>query len=322
MRRQPAMFYRYRVFSTSTLDSLCHDTLHFAHPGTFNDPLDCSPNLDCDSDLENLRSLLTALVRRRVSAEVLESLKKAYLQGGKATRHADRRAQSEVARQLANIAYNATDPEYSVSKETAETWLLTQEIGRELLRHFERGVCCFSTTYSSPLLWSHYGDQHKGLCIGYGLDRTPRPQLRKVVYGGNRTIKTSTLVRAFIHGDHNAQEDLHRDVLLRKACGWDYECEWRLIGEKGLQDSPLLLREITFGLRCPRPVMHSVVRALKGRDKPVRFYEIYEVRGRYVLRRTPLDIDELNRDLPRTAASGIEIFGPADSTHNLMDRGG
>lgn len=310
MPKQPATFYRYRTFSTATLDSLCHDTLHFAHPGTFNDPLDCNPTLECDSELEALRELLAFLVQRRVLAEVLASLKQAHLRGENATAHAHKRAQAEAARELANIAYHATNPDYDVEEHEAEAWLLEQEIGRELHRHYETGVCCFSTTYANPLLWSHYGDQHKGLCIGYGLEREPKPQPQKLIYGGNRVIKTSTLIQAFIHKDSQANTLLDRDVLLRKARGWGYEREWRLIGEQGIQDSPLLLKEVTFGLRCATSVMHAVVQALSGRERTVRFYEMYEVRGRYILRRRPLDLAELARSLPRTAASGTEIFGP------------
>lgn len=194
MSPQRKAFYRYRAFNTATLDSLCLDTLHFANPGTFNDPLDCNPSVECDSDLTELRALLTLLVRRRVSAEVLESLKRARLQGDKARAHANSRAGVEAANELADIAYHATNPEYEVGEEEAEAWLLTQEIERELRRHYDRGVCCFSTTYGNPLLWSHYGDQHRGLCIGYGTNRSPKPKLRKVIYGGSRALKTSTLV--------------------------------------------------------------------------------------------------------------------------------
>lgn len=314
MSQQPAIFYRYRAFNTVTLDSLCHDTLHFAHPGTFNDPLDCNPTVDCDSDLKQLRDLLKLLVRRRVSAEVLESLKKAHLQGEKAIAHADKLALAEAARQLADIAYHATNPEFSVGREKSEAMLLTQEIERELLRHYDRGVCCFSSTHSNPLLWSHYGDQHRGLCIGYGTDRVPKPRLQRAVYGGSRILRTSILVQAFLHDDSNAKGKLDRDVLLRKARGWSYEREWRLIGDQGLQDSPLVLEEIIFGLRCPSSVMHAVVQSLSGREKPVRFYEIYEVRSGYVLRRRSVDVEELSRSLPKTAASGVEIFGPSTET--------
>ena len=311
MTKHRETYYRYRAFST-TLDSLCQDTLHFAHPGTFNDPLDCDPTIECDSDLDQLRALLDVLIRRRVSAEVLESLRRARLGGDRAAAHANKRAQTEATSELANIGDHATNPEYEVEKDEAESWLLVQEIQRELRQHYARGVCCFSRTYRSPVLWSHYGDNHEGLCIGYGTDRVPKPTLKKVIYGGNRGIKTSTLARTFVHDDDDAKADLDRDVLLRKARGWSYEREWRLIGDQGLQDSPLLLKEVIFGLRCGPSIKHAVVRALDGRDQPVQFYEMYEVRSRYVLRRKPLELDDFTW-LPKTAESGEEIFGPSDA---------
>lgn len=309
MKRLPATFYRYRSFSTNTLDSLCYDRLYFAHPGTFNDPLDCNATIERDSSLDELRTLLSVLIRKRVKAEVLASLDQARIKGGRATAHAEKRAISEAQSELANIAYNATNPEYTVTKSEAESWLLTNEVERELRRHYERGVCCFSTTYASPLLWSHYGDQHRGLCIGFGLDRRPKPQPRRVVYGGSRSVPTSLLTRALVHEDQKAKEELDRDILLRKARGWGYEKEWRLIGDKGDQDSPLLLKEVTFGLRCSISVVHAVTKALAGRSAPIRYYQMYEVNGRFVLRRREVDLHELNAYMPRTAQSGLEMFG-------------
>src|SRR5690606_10306833 len=100
--------------------------------------------------------------------------------------------------ELARIDYYATDPEYQTGVEEAKTWLLTHGIEEELLRDYERGVCCFSASFSSPLLWSHYSDQHRGLCIGYDLDRLPKPAPQQVIYGGSRIIKTSTVIRAFV----------------------------------------------------------------------------------------------------------------------------
>uniref|UniRef100_UPI004055F758 hypothetical protein n=1 Tax=Candidatus Electronema sp. TaxID=2698783 RepID=UPI004055F758 len=97
-------------------------------------------------------------------------------------------------------------------------------------------------------------------------------------------------------------------LLLRKATGWKYEREWRLIGKQGIQDSPLLLKEITFGLRCTIPVIHSIVQALSGREEAVDFYEMHEVPSKYILRRRPIDLGELDNSLPKTAASGEEIF--------------
>lgn len=320
MSRTPNTFYRFRGFNTATLDSLCRDTLHFAHPGTFNDPMDCSPRVVCDSQRSELRVLLTLLVRRRVSAEVLASLASARIKGDGAVAHAEKRAQLEAASELANIADRATNPEYSVGEDEAEAWLLTEEIERELRRHYDRGVCCFSATYTSPLLWSHYGDQHRGICVGYGLARKPVPRMQEVTYGGSRTIQTSTLIRAFVQADPKAMENLDRDILLRKAAGWRYEREWRLIGTQGVQHSPMLLKEITFGLRCEDSVKHSVVKALLGRESPIRFYyEMYEDRQSFRLRRRLVSSEELGGYLPITAASAEEMFGPSEEGPEILE---
>jgi hypothetical protein len=309
MPRSIKTFYRYRAFTTNTLDSLCHDTLYYAHPGTFNDPLDCSPTLEKDSSLDELRSLLSVLIRRRVRSEVLTSLGQARIKGEGATAHAEKKANAEARNELANIAYHATNPDYEVPESEVEGALLVGEIQRELHRHYERGVCCFSTTYSSPLLWSHYGEQHRGLCIGYGLDRRPKPNMHSVVYGGSRSIRTSVLIHAFVHDDIAAKKKLDSDVLLRKARGWSYEKEYRLLGVQGEQDSPLLLKEVTFGLRCPMSVIHAVAKALDGRGNKIRYFQMYEVRGSFTLRRSEVDLIELGMYMPKTAQSGVEVFG-------------
>jgi hypothetical protein len=311
MNRSPTIFYKYRAFNTSTLDSLCHYNLHFAQPGTFNDPLDCSFTLVCDSNLGELRDLFALLFRKRALSELLEALQKAGFRGERAGEHADKKTIRMVENELANIDYNATNPEHSGTKDEVKAWLLTQAIDGELRRHYERGVCCFSKSYSSPVLWSHYGDQHRGLCIGYGTDRIPKPQLQKVVYGKSRDIKTSTLVHAFIYDDCEVKNELDRDILLRKATEWGYEHEWRLIGPQGLQDSPLLLKEITFGLRCPISIKHTLHKALSGREKNVKFYEICAVPGRYVLHRKQAILDDF---LPRMAVSVDEMFLPEIDT--------
>ncbi|MET0001514.1 MAG: DUF2971 domain-containing protein [Candidatus Thiodiazotropha lotti] len=315
MAKEPKTYYKYRAFNTSTLDSLVHDSVYFANPSSFNDPLDCVPSVDGNSTNEELRELLSFLIKRRSESDIINNLKKARIKGEHASVHAEQTARLQTNQMLQSIAYHATNPDYGDDYIESESWLLVQEIQRELERHYVRGVCSFSTTFSSPLLWSHYGDQHQGLCIGYGLNRDPTPILNKVIYGGNRSIKTSLLIKAFINNDKKAQTTLDRDVLLRKANGWSYEREWRLIGEQGVQDSPLLLKDVTFGIRCPISVMHSTIQALSGREEELSFYEMRTVQGSFALRRRLIDIDELSAYLPSTAMSGVEMFGRNEDEH-------
>ena len=309
---RPQFLYRYRRFSDATLDSLCNDTLYFANPATFNDPLDCKPVLVADSSTNILRSLLQEMVTRRISSEILDSLTRARVRGARAEGHADKFARREADRILADITYHSTNPDYQMSRATAERWLLTQRLQEELEGNYERGVCCFSTVHKNPLLWSHYGDKHRGICLGYDLNRAPQPMPHKVIYGQNRLTNTSTLAAAILDGNKDARQQLDYEVLLREAPSWRYEREWRLFGQKGLQDSPLRLRSVTFGLRCPISVIHTVVKVLQDRGQPVKFYEIYSVHGSYKLARRQSDLDEMNLYFPKTSESPEEMFDAFD----------
>ncbi|MFS8974555.1 hypothetical protein PO002_08640 [Cupriavidus necator] len=97
-------------------------------------------------------------------------------------------------------------------------------------------------------------------------------------------------------------------VLLRKAKEWRYEREWRMIGSRGLVDTPLELRDVTFGFRCAESVKVAVIKALKGRNRPVQFYEMQEVHGTFRLRRLLVQEERLFNKYPRCWRSIVESF--------------
>lgn len=256
--------------------------------------------------------ILSTIIKKRVELEAISSLKNAKLKGGKTVSYAKELGEKTAQNVLANIAYLATNPDYTVGVEESESWLLTSDIQRELLKQYNRGICCFSSVVNNPLLWSHYGNQHHGICIGYSLNRNPKPEPYKVIYGGNRKISTNLVEKALLKNDPEALKLLDQNILLRKALPWKYELEWRIFGNRGIQDSPLLLEDITFGLRCPTAVMYSITSALESRED-IKFYKVYEVSGSFKLKRRVVDTDELNTYFPHTSTSGIEIFSPTET---------
>lgn len=306
----PHTIYRYRTFSSSTVELLCSDVQFFAKAADFNDPFDCSPVIKVDSGLSQMRNILKALVFARVRAETLAALKKAKFEDIRAMPHAEQVADREAFSAIERVAYYATDPEYD-DRTIAEIGMLRFDIERELQNRYGKGICCFSQEFDNPLLWSHYGDQHRGICIGYTLNRNPAPELKQVRYGGERTITTTLLEQAILKNDTVALAQLDADFLLRKAPEWEYEKEWRLIGNIGLQDSPLMLTEVTFGLRCPGAVRHIFMKALEGRTSEIQFYEMYNPPGTFKLDRTHVDMEYLMH-FPNVAMSGIEAFGDPD----------
>lgn len=113
-----------------------------------------------------------------------------------------------------------------------------------------------------------------------------------------------------LDGDDVARRKVDDAVLTKKAIDWRYEREWRLIGPRGPQDSPLELQEVVFGMRCSPAVKFAIVRALEGRHRPVKFYEIRERRGRFLLGKYILDTDELSVSLPRRALEVQDFLQP------------
>lgn len=301
--------YRYQKFSAQSLQLLCHDELYFSDAQSFNDPLDCQPHVEVGTDVKEMRSILKRLISVRVQQEAESSLKKIQLKDKNALEYAEKLGQQAAVNKLNEIAYHATNPEYEISVKEAECWLLTSEIQAELLKRCDKGICCFSASYNDPLLWSHYADQHKGFHVGYSLDRNPKPVVHKIEYGGNRTIPMALISAAILNETEESLSNLDLKVLLRKAPSWKYEKEWRLIGRKGVQESPLLLCEITFGLRCPAAIRYAVISALKARGDDIAFYEMHQTRGSFQLARERVDYGEILASFPAVARSGVEVFG-------------
>ena len=81
-----------------------------------------------------------------------------------------------------------------------------------------------------------------------------------------------------------------------------------MIGRRGLSDSPLELTDVTFGTRCIDSVKHTVIKALEGRDKPIKMYEMREIYGTFKLKRFALNEQELTVSYPHRARSAAECF--------------
>lgn len=304
-RNIPKRLYKYRDFSNRTLSMLVDDTVYFADPTTFNDPLDTKPKLQTDLDNYALENILAKLIEERTSAEMSTAAKTIRYRGPKTIEHIALQSRKAAEGLLANIRYNATDPDFTIDDPTK--FLLGLYVEKELMRRYQKGVFSLAERATCALMWSHYGDQHRGLCLGYSIPDESLPDTHKIRYGGSRLVQASA-VADMLKGDDAARRRVDEAVLLKKAKPWSYEREWRLIGPRGVHDSPLELEEVVFGMRCDPAVMYTVVQALAKRDQPVKFFEMHECRDTFNLVKRRVNISELVRDLPRRCRSLNEVF--------------
>ena len=307
----PRRLYKYREFSSRTLDMVVGDNLYFADPATFNDPLDTRPHLDIDVGDDELEGVLRRLVERRVDARMSAAAKAMKAKGAAAQRHIRRHAQNEADRVIADIDYHATNPDREPVAHRHE--LLRQAVQLELLGRYDKGIVSLAERRDCPLMWSHYGDQHRGICIGYSVPEDAEVDIRQVKYGGRKLVKASS-VAAMLEGNKAARREVDDAVLLQKAESWRYEREWRLIGPRGSHWSMLELEEVAFGMRCEEPVKYAVVKGLQDRDRRVEFYELRERRERFDLEVKPLDGSEVCEHFPRRHRTVLEDFGIISGT--------
>jgi Protein of unknown function (DUF2971) len=82
-----------------------------------------------------------------------------------------------------------------------------------------RGLLCFSKRWRNPVLWSHYSDGHRGLCLGFDI---PDHLLMKVNY----TWERSTSEKLFSNDSSIKKNEMAR-LLSTKFSHWRYENEVR-----------------------------------------------------------------------------------------------
>ena len=310
----PKTLFKYQRFGERLLEQLCGSRVYYADPVTFNDPLDCQPIVSPDLPREDLQLLLGELVVRRAREEIDIALKKLRWRGEKAQTRRDALSQSEVRAIVGNIEYGATHPEVADPEEYVRSELALA-IQAELRKSYDMGVVCLSEKYDSPLMWSHYANQHRGICVEYAITEPSMHAAHKVDYGQSRELPASA-VRDWLLDTHSAARNVvERACLLTKSQEWAYEYEWRLLGPKGMGESPRI-ESITFGLRCPLELQYAIVKSLEAIAPDIPFWAIH-ADTHFKLERTLVKVDELLQSFPRASAMDFDILDPEPTTDAL-----
>lgn len=143
-----------------------------------------------------------------------------------------------------------------------------------------QGLVSMSKSWNNPLLWSHYADKHKGVCLGFDV---PDEFVYDVTYVsdpikcGCKDLMDEVALMASLPGHKNPTEALNtkfepimKAMLSTKFIDWKYEDEARVITsledrEEGKCyknfDNHLQLKEVILGHRCklPKPELESIL---------------------------------------------------------------
>lgn len=228
------MFYKFRPCSQRTWEILLNHELYFSTPSNLNDPLDSS--IDIKSEYERTKLFIESNdpypdKRRSFLMMLLDSITKTSPITGK------------------EVGLNQAIYEY----------ILT------------RGILSLSKNPHDALLWSHYADGHRGLCLGFNetlLDIEHSGHGDVVYYSKPPyTDKFIELVDEFEtfcrpweganYPDERGKEFYNKQVDTMLECGlfsksekWRYEEEFRLVAPPGNHTFlPAALSEVIIGTK-------------------------------------------------------------------------
>jgi hypothetical protein len=241
--------YRYRPINYHTQDILRKNRLYFTGPIEFNDPFDCQLPLDFSASRAELERIIC----------------------DGAPEGARRK---DVIRRIRTLKPHK-NPEYQARLRQGAQ----QERGNS-------SFCCFSATGDSILMFSHYADRHRGVCLAFSPDSKLRlGQPLPVVYSDSYPKLRYAQIRS-------SGGTLAESLFLTKFSAWKYEAEWRIVRHDtppGLVSFlPSDLTGIIFGCRASQADIEKVRRwVMEGEAKPL-FYRASLNSKKFKLDFTPM----------------------------------
>lgn len=239
---RPANEFTERIFKDNRLWS--------SKPERFNDPFDCDLEVTKGITEEDVMHTVRAMhghQREKWPPEIAEFVDSIFDKNGKFTVEEQARIEKEIQ---AVIDDNKNS-----------------------------GVVCLSEVNDSILMWSHYAQNHTGICIEF--QRTPESPLgdpeicSPVQYSSKYPV--IDIGKMLLNRDGQTL-----DLMMRyKADCWAYEKEWRVITDQGDKQCNLVgnISKVIFGLRTPEAFRNSIqelcdalkIRTVQAKKAPMEF---------------------------------------------------
>lgn len=219
--------YHYERFVPEYLTALLRNQqLHCSSPANLNDPWDCRPFFDTSLDEPKERELTMQWFEKN-----------------------QRDAQISDQQRLQALEMMNNDPAFLLELVTT---LSKQVVGLAVERW---GIYCVTPFPASTLMWSHYGDNHRGICLEFASDNN------RLFAGAFKVVYRSEYPRWSVHSI--AESGHIPEILVTKSRDWEYEQEYRVLArlkESHLdsQDGGMLLAKNGF-LSFPPEALISVI---------------------------------------------------------------
>jgi len=230
--------------------TVLHDEIYFAPAKSFNDPFDC-----------------TAVFAEETGTD--EELIKDYMylarKHGPAVSDTELRLDAEQMIADPNRNPRNQNVRNTIQDEYARTVRATP------------GIYCVSEIPDDILMWSHYANSHRGVCLEFNGHAKLMQHAMQVSYAHDRPP---------IARDDSDNVQLKK-AILTKSVHWKYEREWRLIrydqGPGIATFRPANLTGIIVGAQASMDIIKLVRRLNKARSVPLKLSQACTNRSTFTL---------------------------------------
>ncbi len=227
----PKSLFKYRKPSTTSLKNLESDTVWLCSADQYNDPYDCSVTFSA----EKLRINKT---KKEFDDIISESGLKNFISA----------EEIELARKsedplIALLPFALkSDKNYSDEHLLKMTQIIKDFLiknSNELVSRFSGSmrkgmkICSFSTNHTSPAMWAHYSENHRGYCLEYSFENLTTDDIRRrilhpVIYSDNQFDASKYFLSAS-EEERSLNNFFGILAALYKSSDWSYEKEWRFV---------------------------------------------------------------------------------------------
>jgi hypothetical protein len=263
----PKIIYKYRGWSNYIQKApLIKGELYLSSPSDFNDPFDC-----------------------RIPANFID------LSDTEAKEYAEAVVERHKEHLLAE-GYNLTNErDFIYNRVTNEREDMQASHEKQTFESFDKhmGILSLSARWDSILMWSHYGEQHHGYCIGFNEEKMRNSRL--FGSGGPVQYPEDKKYPEIKPIDETKPNTMFISAF-NKSHEWNYEEEYRLTKlsypnpfeqkDRVITVPNEFIEEVNLGLRISETNRNEIIKLCQKRSIPV--YQLNKVPFHFLLDRTQI----------------------------------
>jgi hypothetical protein len=246
------LLYKYRPKPNKYLKKLLIEReLYFSSPSNFNDPFDCYPLAEYNGSDEEIKTHLRPKAQRLFSAA----------------------SSGDVENAMNELLADKDKFNSAVAKFSAQDSL------------DDTKIYCLTASPTSILMWSHYAEYHRGICLGFDAKvGTIFGRASKVEYVDKRLVIN-------LLADNPDYKANVRKSFFEKSKDWHYEEEYRILSPDDNyihHYEPHDLKKIIFGAKISQEDKATVMQWYEELDFQPELFQAQLHGSRYQIQIEPL----------------------------------